>query len=57
MSKRTFEIHITHKSTVEMKLMIKFLLFCIISLNFDTYFLEFPRDIVYGVFSGNCLDL
>ena len=28
-----------------------------ISLNFDSYFLEFPRDIVYGVISGNCLYL
>ena len=55
MSKRTFEIHITRKGTVEMKPMIKLYLFCIISLNYNSYLLEFPRDIVYGVLLGNCV--
>ena len=39
-----------------MKLMMKNYLFCIISLNFDPCFFELPRDIVYGVISGNCLN-
>ena len=34
-----------------MKLIRKFYLCCMISLNFDTYFFEFLRDIVYGVIS------
>lgn len=34
-----------------MKLIIKFYLCCMISLNFDTYFFEFLRDIVYSVIS------
>ena len=35
----------------------KFYCFCTISLNFEIYFLSFPREIVFGAISGNYLYL
>ena len=58
MSKTKFEVPMKH-----LKVLLKgnwwwnFTCVCAISLNFEIYFLEFPWEFVFGVFSGNCLYL